>query len=55
MSLVIDATIVNVPVLPSITAVEFGCVLIVITRKTVTSPCVEVILDAAPTRDATTL
>ena len=51
----IDATIVNVAVLPSITAVEFGCVDIDITRKTVSSPCVEVISAAAPTREATAL
>ena len=40
---------------PSITAVEFGCVDIDITRKTVSSPCVEVISAAAPTREATAL
>ena len=46
---------VNVAVLPSMTAVEFGCVSIVITRKTVSSPCVEVISAAEPTREATAL
>ena len=51
----IDATIVNVAVLPSITAVEFGCVDIDITRKTVSYPCVEVISAAEPTREATAL
>ena len=55
ISLVMEATIVKVAVPPSITAVEFGCVDIDMTRKTVNSPCVEVILAAAPTREATAL
>ena len=55
MSLVIEATIVKVAVPPSITAVEFGCVDIDITRKTVSSPCVEVISPAEPTRETTLL
>ena len=45
----------NVPCPPSMTAVDAGWVPILITRKTVSSPCVEVILAAAPTREATTL
>ena len=51
----IEATILNVPVCPSITAVEFGCVPIDITRRTVSIPTDEVIDAAAPTREAITL
>ena len=43
----------KLPVCPSMTAVDVGCALIVITRRTVSSPCVEVILAAEPTREAT--
>ena len=50
-----DATILNVAVLPSITPWFCGCVDIVITRRTVSSPCVEVISAAEPNREATTL
>ena len=51
----IEALILNCPVCPSITAVDVGCALIDITRRTVSYPCDEVILAAAPTREATTL
>ena len=46
---------VNVAVLPSMTAVEFGCVDIDITRRTVSSPCDDVIGAAEPNRETTAL
>ena len=50
-SLVIDATILNVAVFPSITPWFCGCVWIDITRKIVSKANVDVIGAAEPTRE----